>query len=58
MLAFKAGKPDWALFDEPTIADLLAVPWKLINIQKLAQNGEEYKQQQAKLWAVLNAWIQ
>jgi hypothetical protein len=56
LLSFKAGKPDWDLFDVPTIANLPAVRWKLMNIQKLEQNSEKHKEQLAKLSTVLDEW--
>jgi hypothetical protein len=35
LLGFKRGKPDWSLLDVPGAADLPAVRWKQINLDKL-----------------------
>jgi predicted nucleotidyltransferase component of viral defense system len=36
LLGFKRGKPDWSLLDIPGAADLPAVRWKQINLDKLS----------------------
>jgi hypothetical protein len=36
LLGFKRGKPDWSLLDVPGAADLPAVRWKQINLDKLS----------------------
>lgn len=57
LLSFKRGSPDWHLFDEPTAADLPAVRWKLMNIEKLAKNAARHKQLVAMLESVLAQWL-
>lgn len=57
LLSFKRGEPDWRLFDEPTAAELPAVRWKLMNIQKLAKNEVKYNEQFCALEAVLAQWL-
>lgn len=36
LLSFKAGKPDWSLFEVPHLKDLPGIQWKLKNIEKLS----------------------
>jgi hypothetical protein len=36
LMGFKRGKPDWRLLDVPGAADLPAVRWKQINLDKLS----------------------
>lgn len=57
LLSFKQGKPDWGLFDYPQVADLPAVRWKLINIQKLTKNKLKHAEALTKLEAVLDEWM-
>jgi predicted nucleotidyltransferase component of viral defense system len=57
LLSFKQGNPDWSLFDYPQVAELPAVRWKLINIQKLTKNRLKHAEAQAKLEAVLDEWV-
>lgn len=49
LLGFKKGAPDWSLLDLPHVADLPAVQWRLLNLDK-APNRET---QIAKLERVL-----
>lgn len=35
LLTFKQGKPDWSLLDMEDVANLPAVQWKLLNLQKM-----------------------
>ena len=57
LLSFKSGHPDWSLFDEPSVEALPAVKWKLLNIQKLANNPVKHQQQLTKLEGVLEQWV-
>ena len=57
LLSFKRGEPDWFLFDEIAAAELPAIRWKLINIQKLMKNEEKHQEQLAKLESVLGEWL-
>lgn len=57
LLSFKRGLPEWSLFDEPAAAELPAVKWKLININKLASNPARHQQQLALLESVLFEWL-
>ena len=57
LLSFKRGEPDWRLFDEPTAAQLPEVRWKLMNIQKLAENKVKHNAQCSALEAVLVQWL-
>lgn len=57
LLSFKRGEPDWSLFDESSAADLPAIRWKLININKLAQNKAKHQEQLTKLEQVLEDWL-
>jgi predicted nucleotidyltransferase component of viral defense system len=50
LLSFKRGEPDWTLVDLPGVADLPAVKWRQINLDK-APNRQA---QLANLEAVLN----
>ena len=56
LLSFKRGKPDWELFDEPSVANLPAVKWKLRNIEKLMQEPDKHKVQVTSLEKVLADW--
>ncbi|WP_416399175.1 nucleotidyl transferase AbiEii/AbiGii toxin family protein [Allohahella sp. A8] len=57
LLSFKRGTPDWNLFDEPAAAQLPAVRWKLMNIEKLATNAVRHQQQIALLESVSDQWL-
>lgn len=57
LLSFKRGTPDWGLFDEPAAAQLPAVRWKLMNIEKLATNAVRHQQQIALLESVSDQWL-
>ena len=58
LLSFKSGHPDWSLFVEPSVEALPAVKWKLLNIQKLANNNPvKHQEQFAKLEGVLDLWV-
>lgn len=57
LLSFKQGAPNWALFDEPSIASLPAVKWKLRNVEKLIQAPEKHRFQLANLELVLGDWL-
>ncbi|MCS6238718.1 nucleotidyl transferase AbiEii/AbiGii toxin family protein [Shewanella baltica] len=57
LLSFKQGQPDWSLFDEPSVAALPAVKWKLLNIQNLAKNKSKHQEQLIKLADVLETWV-
>lgn len=57
LLSFKRGTPDWSLFDEPNAAQLPAVRWKLMNIDKLAANVARHQQQIALLASVSDRWL-
>jgi predicted nucleotidyltransferase component of viral defense system len=58
LLSFKSGHPDWSLFDELSVEALPAVKWKLLNIQKLANNNPvKHQEQFAKLEGVLDLWV-
>lgn len=57
LLSFKQGHPDWALFDEPSVANLPAVQWKQLNIRKLAENKTKHNEQTENLKRVLVQWI-
>jgi hypothetical protein len=56
LLSFKQGDPNWSLFDEPKAAELPAIRWKLMNIQKLIKNKVKYQAQLAKLQNTLEKW--
>lgn len=58
LLSFKQGKPDWTLFDEPSAAELPAIRWKLMNIQRLSKNKDKHQQQLEKLENTLKQWLQ
>ena len=55
LLSFKSGKPDWELALDSNIANLPAVKWKLININKM--NGDKKAQAVDKLTNVLTQWL-
>jgi predicted nucleotidyltransferase component of viral defense system len=57
LLSFKRGKPNWELFDEPSVANLPAVKWKLRNIEKLKQESDKHKVKVSNLEKVLTDWI-
>ncbi|WP_252179147.1 nucleotidyl transferase AbiEii/AbiGii toxin family protein [Endozoicomonas sp. 4G] len=57
LLSFKQGKPNWALFDEPSAAKLPAIRWKLMNIQRLSKNRDKHQQQLEKLENTLEHWL-
>ena len=58
LLSFKRGKPDWTLFDESSAAELPAIRWKLMNIQRLSKNKDKHQQQLEKLENTLKQWLQ
>lgn len=50
LLSFKTGNPDWTLFSLATLAEMPAVKWKLLNLQKfIAQNPSKHAEQYDKL---------
>ena len=54
LLSFKTGNPDWSLFPVATLAEMPAVKWKLLNLQKfIAQNPSKHAEQYDKLKKVL-----
>ena len=55
LLSFKSGKPDWELAPDSNIANLPAVKWKLININKM--NEDKKAQAVDKLTEVLTQWL-
>lgn len=57
LLSFKQGHPNWALFDEPSVANLPAVRWKQLNIRKLAENKTKHNEQIENLKRVLVQWL-
>lgn len=57
LLSFKLGKPDWSLFELPEAANLPAVQWKLLNIEKLARNQQKHNEQLVKLEKLLSRWL-
>lgn len=58
LLSFKQGEPNWTLFDEPSVADLPAIRWKQVNINKLKQrNPQKHQALLAKLEQVLAQWL-
>lgn len=54
LLSFKSGKPDWSISPDKDIANLPAVQWKLININKMS--ADKKVQAIDKLKDVLNSW--
>ena len=57
LLSFKRGKPNWELFDEPSIAELPAVKWKIRNIGRLLQDPYKHGVQVSNLEKALADWI-
>lgn len=57
LLSFKQGKPNWELFDEPSIINLPAIQWKLMNIKRLGKNVSKHKKQIELLENVLDSWL-
>jgi len=55
LLSFKSGEPNWDLAPDSQIANLPAVKWKLININKM--NGDKKIQAVDKLTHVLTQWL-
>ena len=55
LLSFKSGKPNWDLAPDSNIANLPAVKWKLININKI--NGKKKSLAVDKLTHVLTQWL-
>lgn len=56
LLSFKAGEPDWSLFDIPDLSRLPAVQWKLANIRKFkTSNADKHAALLAALTERLNA---
>ena len=37
LLSVKGRRPDWSLFDLPDVADLPAVKWKLVNLDRMTE---------------------
>ncbi|MEY1271493.1 nucleotidyl transferase AbiEii/AbiGii toxin family protein [Proteus mirabilis] len=59
LLSFKNGEPDWSLYPYPKAAELPAVKWKLLNINKLrTKNPKKHAEQWGKLEKVLDGWLQ
>jgi hypothetical protein len=51
--SFHALKPDWELIDFPTIRNLAAVRWKLMNLERLQiENPEKYRDLLESLGAI------
>lgn len=58
LLSFKQGEPDWSLFDVPSIEELPAIRWKLINLDKLkSQNPDKHQELFSKLNQVTEEWL-
>ncbi|WED24007.1 nucleotidyl transferase AbiEii/AbiGii toxin family protein [Vibrio sp. JC009] len=58
LLSFKQGEPDWSLFDVPSIEELPAIRWKLINLNKLkSQNPDKHQELFSKLNQVTEEWL-
>ncbi|MER2493754.1 nucleotidyl transferase AbiEii/AbiGii toxin family protein [Catenovulum sediminis] len=58
LISFKKGIPDWTLFDYPNVADLPAVRWKLLNLQKLmGSNKNKHDKLILKLDQVMSSWL-
>jgi len=55
LLSFKSGKPDWELAPDSNIANLPAVKWKLININKMSMDKKALALD--KLTHVLTQWL-
>ena len=55
LLSFKSGKPDWSLAPDSNIANLPAVKWKLININKMSIDKKALAVD--KLLKVLKEWL-
>jgi hypothetical protein len=55
LLSFKSGKPNWELAPDSNIANLPAVKWKLININKM--NEDKKALALDKLTQVLKQWL-
>ena len=55
LLSFKSGKPNWELAPNNNIANLPAVKWKLININKM--NVDKKALAIDKLTEVLTQWL-
>jgi hypothetical protein len=55
LLSFKSGNPQWDLAPDSNIANLPAVKWKLININKM--NEDKKVLAVDKLTHVLNQWL-
>ena len=55
LLSFKSGKPDWSLAPDSNIANLPAVQWKLININKMSMDKKALAVD--KLNRVLTQWL-
>ncbi|OUR81337.1 hypothetical protein A9Q75_07825 [Colwellia psychrerythraea] len=55
LLSFKSGEPNWDLAPDSNIANLPAVKWKLININKM--NEDKKIQAVDKLNQVLKQWL-
>ena len=53
--SFKSGEPNWDLAPDSNIANLPAVKWKLININKM--HGDKKTQAVDKLTQVLKQWL-
>ena len=55
LLSFKSSKPNWKLLPDSNIANLPAVKWKLININKMDDDKKEASID--KLLQVLKQWL-
>ena len=55
LLSFKSGTPDWELAPDRNIANLPAVKWKLMNINKMSRDKKVLAVD--KLTHVLNQWL-
>jgi len=48
LISFLQGEPNWDLFPIPNLADLPAIQWRLLNIEKVKQNDPESHARQIK----------
>ena len=55
LLSFKLGNPNWAISPDASIANLPAVQWKLININKMS--SDKQAESITKLTQVLDSWL-
>jgi hypothetical protein len=55
MRSFHTLKPDWELIGSPTIRNLPAIRWKLMNLERLQiENPEKYQTMLQQLDAALS----